>query len=86
MKIYHCSGAKTGSQVGGAGEDPSEVVVAHEVCVVLLEHFLDLLGALGESGDDALDVVALLHRDDAHLILLVHPDKEVLRLVVENSF
>merc|ERR1719288_551242 len=40
---------------------------------------------MGKTGEDSLDVAALLHGDDPHLVLLVHPQQEDLGLVVEDA-
>merc|ERR1719153_1072931 len=45
----------------------------------------DGLDATGKTGEDALDVATLLHGDDPHLVLLVHPQQEGLGLVVEDA-
>ena len=39
----------------------------------------------GETLEDSLDIAALLHGDDAELILLVDPDQEGLVSVVEDA-
>jgi len=84
-ELNHSSGSETGSEVGGAGEDETEMVVVHEVVSVGSEDGLDGLGGVGESDEDGLDVVTLLHGDDSHVILLVDPDKEVHGFVVEDT-
>ena len=61
------------------------MVVVHEVVALVLEALLDGGSGLGEALDDALDVVTLLHGDDAHLVLLVDPDEQVLVVVVEDT-
>ena len=73
-------GAHAGSQVGGAGGDVTKMLVVGES-----SFRLDLGGGDGESLEDLADVGALLHGDDTELILLVHPDKESLGVVVEDS-
>ena len=57
----------------------------HEVVSLVLQALLNLSSGLGESLDDLLDVVALLHRHNSHLIFLVDPDEEVLVVVVEDA-
>ena len=61
------------------------MVVVHEVVAFSLEHVLDSLGGVRETGEDGRDVVTLLHRDDTHLILLVHPDEEIFGVVMEDT-
>ena len=77
------------------------MVVVHEVVALVLEALLDGGSGLGETLDDALDVVTLLHRDNAHLVFLkmgyvfgipesdkahlVDPDEQVLVVVVEDT-
>ena len=73
-------GTERCSQVGGARGDVADVVVVSE-----LGHGLDVLGGAAEALEDATDVSARLHRDDAELVLLVHPHEEGLVVVVENT-
>ena len=47
--------------------------------------YLDSLDAAGQPLEDPLDVAALLHGDDAELVLLVDPHQEGLVLVVEDA-
>merc|ERR1719272_573499 len=84
-ELNHGTGSETCSEVGGAGEDETEMVVVHEVVSVVLEDLLDFGGGVGESNKDGLDVVTLLHGDNSHVILLVDPDKEVHGFVVEDT-
>jgi len=76
---------QTCSQVAGAGEYVTEMVVVHEVVAGLLEGFLEFGEALTEATEYLLDVSTLLHRDDAEMILLVYPHKEGLLIVVPDS-
>jgi len=73
-------GSQTGSHVGWASRDVTEVLVVGE-----LGFRLDFVGGISESLEDSLDIGALLHRDDSKLILLVNPDEEVLLGVVEDT-
>ena len=84
-ELNHGSGSESSSEVGGAGEDETEMLVVHEVVSVSLEDLLDGLGRVGESNEDGLDVVSLLHGDDSHVIFLVQPDEEIHVLVVEDT-
>ena len=83
--LDHGASSKASSKVGWASKDPSQVLGVHEIVALVLQALLNLSGGLGESLDDSLDVVALLHRDDSHLIFLVDPDEEVLVVVVEDT-
>merc|ERR1711970_111747 len=76
---------QAGSQVGWAGEHVAQMLVPHEAVVVLLEDLLNLQQASAEASEDLLHVASLLHRDDARVILLVHPDKEGLVVVVPDA-
>jgi len=79
-------GTHASAQVGGAGVDVAELGGQQEVLARLsLDGFADGSNAPGETLEDALDVTALLHGDDAELILLVDPDKEGLGSVVEDA-
>jgi len=70
------------SQVGGAGAQVSETLVMHELMSLSLHQVLYLSQTTCEAAEDLLHVATLLHGDDTDVILLVHPDKEVLIVVV----
>merc|ERR1719180_368637 len=79
-------GPHTSTKVGGARVDVTEPLIEAEVLArLLLDRVLDSLDTLSQSGEDLLHISSLLHGDDAELILLVHPDKESLFLVVEDA-
>jgi len=79
-------GAHAGTQVGGARVDVAELLREHEVLAGFgLDGVTDSLDTAGKALEDTLDVTALLHGDDAELILLVDPDKEGLVGVVEDT-
>lgn len=46
---------------------------------------LNVLGCPRNSVKNSMDIRTLLHRDDPKLVLFIHPDKESLQVVVENS-
>jgi len=74
------------AQVGWARVDVTKLGRNLEVLARLsLDGVLDSLDASGQSLENALDVTALLHGDDAELILLVDPDKEGLGIVVVDA-
>merc|ERR1711931_538413 len=76
---------QAGSQVGGAGEHVSQMLVPHEAVVVLLEDLLNLQQAGAEASEHLLHVASLLHGDDTEMILLIHPDEEGLLVVVPDA-
>jgi len=79
-------GSHAGAQVGGARVDVAKLGGNLEVLAALsLDRVLHSLDATCQPLEDTLDVAALLHGDDAELILLVDPDKEGLGLVVEDA-
>merc|ERR1719336_3024085 len=79
-------GPHASAQVGGAGVDVAEPLIQAEVLAGLLLHrVLHSLDALGKPLKDLLHIASHLHGDDAELILLVHPDKESLLFVVEDT-
>jgi len=85
-KVNVDGGPHAGTQVGGAGVDVAELLGQLEVLAGLsLDAVADSLDATGQALEDTLDVTALLHGDDASLILLIDPDKEGLGLVVEDA-
>jgi len=73
-------GSQTGSHVGWASRDITEVLVVGKFSFGLNE-----VGGISESLENSLDIGALLHGDDSKLILLVNPDEEVLGGVVEDT-
>jgi len=79
------AGAKSGSQVGWASQDVAEMLVPHVRVTALLHQGLDLGKTLAETLEDTLDITALLHGDDAEMILLVDPDQEGLGVVVPDT-
>merc|ERR1719458_295257 len=85
-QVNHDGGPHAGSEVGGAGVDVAELLGKGKVLAGFsLDGVSDSLDATGKTGEDSLDVAALLHGDDSHLVLLVHPQEEGLGLVVEDS-
>mmetsp|Transcript_3190 Transcript_3190/g.6179 ORF Transcript_3190/g.6179 Transcript_3190/m.6179 type:complete len:297 (-) Transcript_3190:11-901(-) len=50
-----------------------------------LDLALHLLDGVAQTRKDGLDTATLLHGDDAELILLIHPHKEGLVVVVEDT-
>merc|ERR1719268_155423 len=79
-------GPHASTKVGGAGVDVAEPLIQAEVLARLLLHrVLDSLDTLGKPLKHLLHIASHLHGDDAELILLVHPDKESLLFVVEDT-
>ena len=79
-------GPHAGAKVGGARVDIAELLAEDEVLAALgLDRVADGLDAAGKALEDSLDVTALLHGDDAELVLLIDPDKEGLGLIVEDA-
>ena len=85
-QVHVHGGAHAGAEVGGAGVDEPVLLGARVVLAGLglhgVTHGLD---AAGEAGEHSLDVSALLHGDDAGLVLLVDPHQEGLGVVVEDA-
>lgn len=79
------AGAEAGSEVGWAGQDVAEMLVPHVRVSTLLHQGLDLGKTVAETLEDRFDITALLHRDDAEMILLVDPDQEGLGVVVPDA-
>ena len=85
-QVNHDGGPHAGTKVGGAGVDVTELLGEGEVLARLsLDRVSHSLDATGKTGEDSLDVAALLHGDDPHLVLLVHPQEEGLSGIVEDS-
>merc|ERR1719470_820766 len=85
-QVDHDGSPHAGAKVGGAGVDVAVLLGQGEVLARFgLDGVPDGLDATGKTGEDSLDVAALLHGDDPHLVLLVHPQQEGLGLVVEDA-
>merc|ERR1719353_382478 len=90
---HHGASTQTSSEVRRAREHPTEVVVVHEASPLSLEHLLHLLTGTHETSSHFLDQLALrsgtiaapLHRDNAEVVLLTDPHKEVLALVLKHT-
>jgi hypothetical protein len=79
-------GTHASAQVGGAGVDVAELGGEQKLLATLgLDGLTDSGDALGETLEDTLDITALLHGDDAELILLVDPDQEGFGSIVEDA-
>jgi hypothetical protein len=61
------------------------VLVVHKVVTLSLQHISDTLSGITEALEDGSDVVTFFHGDDTHLIFLIHPNEEVLSIVVVDS-
>ncbi len=76
----------TCAQVGGASVDEPVLPVQHEVLARLLLHAVAHgLDAARQTIKNGTHVAAVLHGDDAELVLLVDPGEEGLVLVVEDA-
>ena len=70
-------GSHRRAKVRRARRDVPQVIVVGE-----LGHGLNVLGSTSKPLKDGSNISTGLHRDDAQLVLLVHPDEESLRVVV----
>ena len=85
-QVDHDGSPHAGAKVGGAGVDVAVLLGQGEVLARFsLDGVPDGLDATGKTREDSLDVAALLHGDDPHLVLLVHPQQEGLGSVVEDA-
>merc|ERR1719288_190172 len=85
-QVNHDGCPHAGAKVGGAGVDVAILLREGKFLARLsLDRVSDSLDATRETGEDSLDVATLLHGDDPHLVLLVHPQKEGLGGIVEDS-
>ena len=79
------SSSQTCTQVGGTREDKAKMFVPHEFMFILFHGCFKLGEAITEACEDLLHIASLLHRDDSGVIFLVHPDEEILLLIVPDS-
>mmetsp|Transcript_1362 Transcript_1362/g.2744 ORF Transcript_1362/g.2744 Transcript_1362/m.2744 type:complete len:354 (+) Transcript_1362:432-1493(+) len=76
---------QTSAQVRRTSQNVPQMVVVHEVVPLRSQHLPNTLGSSAEPLEDRVHIVSHLHRNDAHVILLVHPNEKVPRLIVENT-
>ena len=74
--------AQASAKVAGAGEDVPQMFVPHEFPAFAFNLFFHFVQSLGEALEDTLDVASFLHGDDAGVVFLVDPNKEVLLVIV----
>merc|ERR1712211_186232 len=68
-QVDHDGSPHAGAQVGGAGVDVAVLLGQGELLARLsLDGVPDSLDAAREAGEDSLDVAALFHGDDPHLV------------------
>jgi hypothetical protein len=78
-------GTETSSNVAGTGAEVSEALAPHELASLGLHQVLNLSETATEALEDCPQVAALLHGDDAAVVLLVDPDEERLLIVVPKE-
>ena len=66
-------------------ENVSQMLIPHVLMSLTLNKSLHFIETVTEAIEHCPHVSALLHRDDARVILLVDPNKEILVLVVPDS-
>ena len=79
------AGTETGAQVAGTGKNVTQVLVPHELVTLLLHQALHLGQPFTEPLEHSFHIPALLHGDDARVVLLVDPHQKVLIVVVPNA-
>ena len=79
------SSTKASAEVGRACEDVSKMFIPHEFLAILLDGLLKASETIAESSEDISHVPSFLHGDDSSVVFLVHPDQEVLLLIVPDS-
>ena len=72
-KHNHYARTQTRAKVGWTRAQEAVVGVLHQLPACLLRRLLDRIGQLAETGENSLDVAAILHCNDAALILLIAP-------------
>ena len=78
--------AQASAKVAGAGEDVPQMFVPHEFPAFAFNQFFHFVQSFGEALEDALDVASFLHGDDAGVVFLVDPNKEVLLVIVPEKY
>ncbi len=71
--LDHDAGTQTSTQVGRARAQETQPIVEHELGAVGLSSLLDGVADLAEAREDRPHVAAVLHRDDAAVVLLIAP-------------
>jgi len=75
----------TGTEVGWASQDESEVLVPHEFVSVGFNSSLEFVQTITPSGENGFDVTVFLHGNDSDVVLFVDPDEEVFSAVVPDT-
>ena len=73
-------GAQGSTQVGRARRDITEMLIVRE-----LSDSLNMGSSAAKSIEDFSDAGARLHRDDTELVLLIDPNEEGLRIIMEDA-
>ena len=61
------------------------MLIPHEFLAILLNGLLKASKTITKSSEDIFHVSSLLHGDDSSVVFFVHPDQEVLVLIVPDT-
>lgn len=75
----------TGTEVGWASQDESEVLVPHEFVSVGFNSSLEFVQTITPSGENGFDVTVFLHGNDSDVVLFVDPDEKIFSAVVPDT-
>jgi len=75
----------TGTKVGWASQNVSEMFVPHEFVTISFDGSFKLVQTITPSGKDLFDIAIFLHGDDSDVVFFVDPDQKVLGAVVPDT-
>ena len=73
------------TEVRGTGENVAQMFIPHVLMSLALDESFNLIEPTAKAIKHRAHVSSLLHRDNARVILLVYPNKEILVDVVPDS-
>jgi len=77
--------SNSGTKIGWASENVSEVFVPHELVASFFDSVLEFVQTVAPSCESLFHVAVLLHGDDSNVVFLVDPDQKVFGSVVPDT-
>jgi hypothetical protein len=77
--------ADTGTKIGWASKNVSEMFVPHEFVTSFLDSGFEFVKTVAPAGEYLVHVTVFLHGDNTDVIFFVNPDEEVLGSVVPDT-
>lgn len=83
FNVHSCP--ETCAKIGRASQDIPQMLTPHILVSLTLNESFNLVKAAAEAIKHRSHVSSLLHRNNARVILLVYPNKEILVVVMPDS-